>query len=215
MDLYIDGEKVVEQDYSAEKLNELLEKISDNLEGRNIANLFINDEEFNPNDIGMNPRLNNINRIEVTTKNVTGLLENSIDDLQEFLPSLIENFAEIIKILKSGDFSQGRAKLFKALQSLQMSVKVMSQAMSTIEDEKLRSGYNNLLSRIREVNKTINSLIKEIENQKNESAKGESDYKLTEVNKEIDLLITKLEAKLLPLLKRLQAMSETLPELLD
>ena len=189
MDIYINNEKVDSDKYIGGNLSAILEEINKSLDKKVVHEVICDGQELDPNKLESNPKMSEIDKIEVTTIKVQDLIKQTMADLQEYLPKVIKGFDQAATQLKMGNQSSGYEILNYALQGLRWSMDVMSHG-STL------SGNEKLMERFNETSQSLNTMLNSV---RERIDKGNSDE-----------LVTILSESFQPELDKMQAMADEL-----
>ena len=189
MEIYINNEQVDSDKYIGGNLSAILQEINKSLDEKVVKEVICDGQELNPNNLESNPKLSEIDKLEVLTIKVQDLIKQTMADLQEYLPKVIKGFKQAAAQLKLGNQANGYEILNYALQGLRWSMDVMSHG-STL------SGNEKLMERFNETSQSLNTMLNSV---RDRIDSGNSDE-----------LVTIISESFQPELDRLQAMADEL-----
>lgn len=189
MDIYINDKQVDSDKYIGGNLSAILEEINKSLDSKVVREVICDGKELNPNNLESNPRMSEIDKLEVRTIKAEDLIKQTMADLQEYLPKVIKGFDQAAAQLNLDNQSNGYATLNYALQGLRWSMDVIQHGAKLSDNEKLIERFNK-------TSQSLNTLLNTI---RDRIDKGNSDE-----------LVTIISQSFQPELDRLQAMADEL-----
>lgn len=184
MDIYINNEQVDSDKYIGGNLSAILQEINKSLDTKVVQEVICDGQELNPNNLETNPKLSEIDKLEVTTIEVQDLVKQTMADLQEYLPKVIKGFNQASTQLKIGNQSNGYEILNYALQGLRWSMDVMSHGSKL-------SGNEKLMQRFNETSQSLNTMLNSV---RERIDKGNSDELVTIISESFQPELDKLQA---------------------
>ena len=184
MDIYINNEQVDSDKYIGGNLSAILQEINKSLDTKVVQEVICDGQELNPNSLETNPKLSEIDKLEVTTIEVQDLVKQTMADLQEYLPKVIKGFNQASAQLKIGNQSNGYEILNYALQGLRWSMDVMSHGSKL-------SGNEKLMQRFNETSQSLNTMLNSV---RERIDKGNSDELVTIISESFQPELDKLQA---------------------
>ena len=184
MDIYINNEQVDSDKYIGGNLSAILQEINKSLDTKVVQEVICDGQELNPNNLETNPKMSEIDKLEVTTIEVQDLVKQTMADLQEYLPKVIKGFNQASAQLKIGNQSNGYEILNYALQGLRWSMDVMSHGSKL-------SGNEKLMQRFNETSQSLNTMLNSV---RERIDKGNSDELVTIISESFQPELDKLQA---------------------
>jgi len=155
MELFINEERIKENEYIGLNSKELLNKIKDNLDDEIINKIYINEVEVN-----IDYMLENIFSVEkaevikVSTKKTDILIKETLLEADEYLPKLREGFMDTVKLMREDQLSEGHETFEKCLDGIKWYIGVLSKVFSLLykdeehENDDIFEELNLLLTKI-------------------------------------------------------------------
>ncbi len=184
MDIYINNEQVDSDKYIGGNLSAILQEINKSLDTKVVQKVICDGQELNPNSLESNPKLSEIDKLEVTTIEVQDLIKQTMADLQEYLPKVIKGFNQASAQIDAGNTSNGYEILNYALQGLRWSMDVMSHGSKL-------SGNEKLMQRFNETSQSLNTMLNSV---RERIDKGNSDELVTIISESFQPELDKLQA---------------------
>lgn len=184
MDIYINNEQVESDKYIGGNLSAILQEINKSLDTKVVQKVICDGQELNPNNLETNPKMSEIDKIEVSTIEVKELVKQTMADLQEYLPKVINGFNQASAQIKLGNESNGYEILNYALQGLRWSMDVMSHGSKL-------SGNEKLMQRFNETSQSLNTMLNSV---RERIDKGNSDELVTIISESFQPELDKLQA---------------------
>ena len=175
MDLFINEEKIKENEYIGLNSKELLNKIKDNLDDEIINKIYINEVEVNI-DYMMEKifSIKDAEKIEIRTKKTDVLIEETLLEAEEYLPNLREGFKDTVKLIRDNQLEKAHEKFEKCLDGLKWYIGVLSKIFSLLyKDEEHEN--NDIF---KELNPLLTKILTEMSNENYEEMADKIEYEM-------------------------------------
>ena len=196
MELFINEERIKENEYIGLNSKELLNKIKDNLDNEIINKIYINEVEVNIDYMLENFfSVEEAEKIEVSTKKTNVLIKETLLEADEYLPKLREGFMDTVKLMRDDQLAEGHETFEKCLDGIKWYIGVLSKVFSLLyEDEEHEND-----DIFEELNLLLTKILTEMSNENYSKMADKIEYEMIDyIDKLIDInsdLLEKFEGK--------------------
>lgn len=155
MELFINKNKVKENEYIGLNSKELVNQIKNNLTDEIINEIYINDVQVNIDYMLENVfSVEDAEKIEIGTKNTDVLIKETLLEAEEYLPKLRNGYEDTIKLIRDDQLAKGHETFEKCLDGIKWYIEVLSKVFTLIyegeehENQHIFGELNLLLSKI-------------------------------------------------------------------
>ncbi|KXS40474.1 MULTISPECIES: hypothetical protein [unclassified Candidatus Frackibacter] len=148
MKVYLNGQAI--KDLSdLNNIVEVLNGIYSRLNNEIISNIFINDVEVNESYlIENNYNLDQISNIKFKTTKVNILIQETLEQADEYLPKLRKGIIETTELFRQGNIEEGNQKYQLCLEGLEWYTDALESILSLISNDQLKEEGKNKLTNI-------------------------------------------------------------------
>ncbi|TDP26390.1 hypothetical protein [Halanaerobium congolense] len=155
MKIFLD-DKLIGEEFNDMNLPEIFNKIQNSLEDRILKAIFVNDVEVNEKYLKESlVDKDQINKIEFSTQKTSSLINETLDEANEYLPKLRKGTQETASLFRNSD-DKAVQNYQLILNGLEWYIEALSQITSLINNEDYYQQGQNMIN---EINKTLSDLM--------------------------------------------------------
>jgi len=149
-------DKLIGEEFNDMNLPEIFNKIQNSLEDRILKAIFVNDVEVNEKYLKESlVDKDQINKIEFSTQKTSSLINETLDEANEYLPKLRKGTQETASLFRNSD-DKAVQNYQLILNGLEWYIEALSQITSLINNEDYYQQGQNMIN---EINKTLSDLM--------------------------------------------------------
>ena len=162
MEIYVDNNRREDLEKDQLQGRELFATLSRECNDRIISQIEVDGVELNPDYFQSRLfKADEVQRIDFKTKKTAVIIEETIEEAEDYLPRIEEALSTVAKHFRSAIDQRGDSKFNQCLEGLEWYLDVLNRILSLLEDEELKEEGNSL---IEEFNQLLQRALKNYQN---------------------------------------------------
>ncbi len=178
MKIVLNGEEKY-YDFKDENLAEILNLIGENMEKEIIDEIYVNDVEVNLKYLTDSLiEADDIKSLKINTKKVTTLINNTLQEIDNYLPVLKNGCLDAADLFRNNDFEEANQKYQLILDGIDWYTGTITHIINLLDFENEKKDFENYIILL---NDTLSEIINAYENKDNILVADILEYELTEI----------------------------------